>query len=318
MGAITSKEGLLEYLKQAINVESAMLSQKNLIQEYDENSEERKPQLKLLDMPEKPQVTREIEYPAKNDYIGYLVVGVVGSIVGVITLIAIISMLGEASEEAFLVFMVAFMAVLAGGGGIWGFWNASTMRKNVENNYDTAMNDYTTKANFVRERNGRCSSQYWVDMDVWEKSNKSAHDYFEKPLEETQAVLDKLYSVDVIYPKYRNLPALTCIYEYLVTGRCDELAGPHGAYNLYEDEVRQNMVISQLNAIMENLEQIKGNQYLLYEQLTKIRRESEEITHELRMIHGYAAALTEISLFNTYYAGISAANSAALAYYRTL
>ena len=315
MGAITSKEGLLEYLKQVIDVESAVLSQKNLIQEYDENSEERKPQLKLLDMPEKPQVTREIEYPAKNDYIGLLVAGVCFSIMGGGCILALFSV---ASEGAFIVFLMVFTAVLTGGGGIWALLNASTMRKNVENNYDTAMNDYTTKANFVRERNGRCSSQYWVDMDVWEKSNKSAHAYFEKPLEETQAVLDKLYSVDVIYPKYRNLPALTCIYEYLVTGRCDELAGPHGAYNLYEDEVRQNMVISQLNAIMENLEQIKGNQYLLYEQLTKIRRESEEITHELRMIHGYAAALTEISLFNTYYAGISAANSAALAYYQTL
>ncbi len=181
-----------------------------------------------------------------------------------------------------------------------------------------AADSYKAEVKKVEEKNQYISSQYNDDMDIWENSNESAHAYFEKPLKETQAVLDKLYSVNVIYPKYRNLPALTCIYEYLVTGRCDELAGPHGAYNLYEDEVRQNMVISQLNAIMENLEQIKGNQYLLYEQLTKIRRESEEITHELRMIHGYAAALTEISLFNTYYAGISAANSAALAYYQTL
>ena len=67
MGAITSKEGLLEYLKQAINVESAVLSQNSIIQEYDENSEERMPQLELLDMPEKPEFNK-IQCPEKESY----------------------------------------------------------------------------------------------------------------------------------------------------------------------------------------------------------------------------------------------------------
>ena len=315
MGAITSKEGLLEYLKQAINVESAVLSQKNLIQEYDENSEERKPQLKLLDAPEMPQVTCELEYSEKETYNNFLGIGIFLCIVGGIMFISALYGASIGSDSTLAFFGVT--AVIIGIAALL-LLIAYRMRKNVKDNYDYVMDRYYSKIDATKEKNERIKSKYSKDMDIWENSNESAHAYFEKPLKETQAVLDKLYSVNVIYPKYRNLPALTCIYEYLVTGRCDELAGPHGAYNLYEDEVRQNMVISQLNAIMENLEQIKGNQYLLYEQLTKIRRENEEITHELRMIHGYAAALTEISLFNTYYAGISAANSAALAYYRTL
>lgn len=310
MGAITSKEGLLEYLKQAINVESAVLSQKNLIQEYDENSEERMPQLELLDMPEKPEFNK-IQCPEKESYWLFvllailLVLGGGGSfLIGLFCLLV--------GERASTFFWIAAILI---GIAIFLFWKSYKLDKEIMNK---AVDSYKAEVKKVEEKNQYISSQYNEDMDIWENSNESAHAYFEKPLKETQAVLDKLYSVNVIYPKYRNLPALTCIYEYLVTGRCDELAGPHGAYNLYEDEVRQNMVISQLNAIMENLEQIKGNQYLLYEQLTKIRKESEEITHELRMIHGYAAALTEISLFNTYYAGISAANSTALAYYQTL
>lgn len=310
MGAITSKEGLLEYLKQAINVESAVLSQNSIIQEYDENSEERMPQLELLDMPEKPEFNK-IQCPEKESYWLFvllailLVLGGGGSfLIGLFCLLV-----GERASTFFWI-----TAILIGI-AIFLFWKSYKLDKEIMNK---AVDSYEAEVKKIEEKNQHISSQYNEDMDIWENSNESAHAYFEKPLKETQAVLDKLYSVNVIYPKYRNLPALTCIYEYLVTGRCDELAGPHGAYNLYEDEVRQNMVISQLNAIMENLEQIKGNQYLLYEQLTKIRRENEEITHELRMIHGYAAALTEISLFNTYYAGISAANSAALAYYRTL
>lgn len=315
MGAITSKEGLLEYLKQAINVESAVLSQKNLIQEYDENSEERKPQLKLLDAPEMPQVTCEMEYSEKETYNNFLAGGISCSVFGGIMFISALYGASIGSDNTLALFGVT--AVIIGITALL-LWIAYRMRKNVKDNYDYVMDRYYSKIDATKEKNERIKSKYSKDMDIWENSNESAHAYFEKPLKETQAVLDKLYSVNVIYPKYRNLPALTCIYEYLVTGRCDELAGPHGAYNLYEDEVRQNMVISQLNAIMENLEQIKGNQYLLYEQLTKIRRENEEITHELRMIHGYAAALTEISSFNAYYAAIAAGNSAALAYYQTL
>lgn len=40
----------------------------------------------------------------------------------------------------------------------------------------------------------------------------------------------------VIYPKYLTLPAVTTIYEYLESGRCDSLAGANGSYNLYESE----------------------------------------------------------------------------------
>ena len=103
MGAITSKEGLLEYLKQAINVESAVLSQKNLIQEYDENSEERKPQLKLLDAPEMPQVTCELEYSEKETYNNFLAGGIACSVFGGIMFICALhgASIGSDSTLAF-------------------------------------------------------------------------------------------------------------------------------------------------------------------------------------------------------------------------
>ena len=89
---------------------------------------------------------------------------------------------------------------------------------------------------------------------------------FDKHLKKSKALLSSFYNnKELIYPKYHNLPALTSIYEYLVTGRCDELTGPHGAYNLYEDEVRKDTVISQLNLVIDNLEKIKQNQYMLYQ-----------------------------------------------------
>ncbi|MBE5778815.1 MAG: hypothetical protein E7331_05725 [Clostridiales bacterium] len=124
-----------------------------------------------------------------------------------------------------------------------------------------------------------------------------------KPYQESQALLEKLYASDVIFPKYRNLPALTSISEYLITGRCDSLTGPHGAYNLYEEEIRQNTVIAQLNVVIRNLEQIKQNQYLLYEQVSQINRVAQGVYSELRQIKNYSASIAASSALTAYYAG---------------
>ena len=140
----------------------------------------------------------------------------------------------------------------------------------------------------------------------------------QRNLLETQTALKNLYNLDYIYPKYRNLTALTSIYEYFATGRCSELTGPHGAYNLYEDEVRKDMIIAQLNTVIENLEQIKQNQYKLYQQVQGILRNTQAVTAELYALTGYAAALTELTLVNTFYNGVSAVNSRSLLYCRSL
>lgn len=124
--------------------------------------------------------------------------------------------------------------------------------------------------------------------------------------------------IDAIYPKYQNLPALTSIYEYFITGRCDELTGPHGAYNMYEDEVRKDTVISQLNTVIENLEQIKQSQFMLYEQVKMIQKTASAINAELAQIKGYTIAMTQLTALNTYYTALNERNSRTTMYYHLL
>lgn len=76
--------------------------------------------------------------------------------------------------------------------------------------------------------------------------------------------LMRLYNLNVIFPKYRNFPAVSQMLEYISSGRCEELTGQAGAYNLYEMELRQNLIISRLEDISEQLDEIKENQYMLY------------------------------------------------------
>lgn len=87
----------------------------------------------------------------------------------------------------------------------------------------------------------------------------------------------KLLSANIIFPKYRNIVAYTTMYEYFVTGRCDSLEGPTGAYNLYESEVRANMIISQLSTVISSLEKIKDNQYMLYNELQNVNRQLDSL-----------------------------------------
>lgn len=71
--------------------------------------------------------------------------------------------------------------------------------------------------------------EYDHKIREWEKNNDAAHSILEEPLEKSRRLLKQFYNIGKIYPKYHNLPALTSIYEYFITGRCDELTGPHGA-----------------------------------------------------------------------------------------
>jgi len=137
-------------------------------------------------------------------------------------------------------------------------------------------------------------------------------------LEETQSILNKVYAKDIIFPKYRNMVAMCAIYEYFVSGRCTELGGPAGAYNLYETELRQNIVIDQLNNINNNLEQIKKNQYVLYQCLSETNQAIRDIGSDIRyMCH----ALDDIAVSSNiaaYCSSITASNTSAMTWMMAL
>lgn len=106
--------------------------------------------------------------------------------------------------------------------------------------------------------------------------------------DETQAQLVKAvgllkaaYSADVVFPKYRNLAAMTTMLEYLETGRCTSLQGPDGAYNLYESERRQDLIIDRLDTITDKLDQIQQNQYMLFTAIEESNRSLQSISNTL-------------------------------------
>lgn len=105
---------------------------------------------------------------------------------------------------------------------------------------------------------------------------KQEYEEVKKKDQKVQQILGMYYSKDIIYYKYRNnIIAVSSFYEYLCSGRCAQLEGANGAYNLYESEVRQDMIINKLDMIGENLERIKENQFVLYTVLSDSNKKIE-------------------------------------------
>ena len=93
--------------------------------------------------------------------------------------------------------------------------------------------------------------------------------------------------------------AVTTINEYLESGRCFELECPNGAYNLYETELRQNIIIGQLSTIISSLEQIRNNQFSLYQELVKANTTVNDILYEVQ-------GVKENTRLTAYFAGVTA------------
>lgn len=89
-------------------------------------------------------------------------------------------------------------------------------------------------------------------------------------LQKSYAARNELYAYNVIFGKYRNIVALSSIYEYLMSGRCASLEGADGAYNIFEGEIRADRIIAQLDAVNSSLDQIKQNQYMLYTEMSSV------------------------------------------------
>lgn len=154
--------------------------------------------------------------------------------------------------------------------------------------------------------------------EVLDKEIAEAEDLLKK----TFAARNELYAFDIIFGKYRNAVALSSFYEYLMSGRCTSLEGADGAYNIYESEIRANRVIAQLDTVISSLEDIKQNQYMMYEELCSINSSLDSLNYTmdaaLKSIRGIEANTNHMSEYMEHISknsDVVAHNTAVTAYY---
>ena len=162
--------------------------------------------------------------------------------------------------------------------------------------------DFIYKNNVISERKERYNNDYAhyisekkriekenerlkIEQAATLESLRIKHTDVELHIKETQSTLETLYALDVIFGKYRYFVAVASICEYFQSGRCDSLEGHEGAYNLYENELRQNIIIGQLSEVIRELQQIRNAQYLIYEAVNESNRILQNISSELNSIN---------------------------------
>lgn len=131
-------------------------------------------------------------------------------------------------------------------------------------NYNKALKEYekkgkkTEKENIERAVNNTREIQNSILQEV---------NILKSELGRTIKTLSELYNFGIIYEKYRDGVAVSTFYDYFMSGRCSTFEGPTGAYNLYEQETRANIVINRLDGVLNSLEKIQVGQYYLYKEL---------------------------------------------------
>lgn len=292
------KEKLLEYLKTAIAIETDITMQDQILKTCSEEIKQKTPKYTPLEEPERP---RFCEYPTKSLFFFYLFSSIFFLVIAIITIFF---------SEVFFLLILGSIGFLAAA---YTEYNHYLQKKE---SYQLQSANYNKKLQECREINQRRKQEQKERYNHWAQFQQEFRESIESVLHKTTTLRNEFYAQgNLIYSKYHNLPALTSIYEYFITGRCDDLTGPHGAYNMYEDEVRKDTVISQLNAVIENLDQIKQNQYMLYQQVKSIQQTTGAVLQELSQIKGYTIALTELNALNAYYTALNERNSRIMMYY---
>ncbi len=111
-----------------------------------------------------------------------------------------------------------------------------------------------------------------IEIDRKLKALNEEYSIAKKQLDKTKSILHAMYNKGIIFPKYRNFTAVSSFYEYIDSRRCTRLDGHEGAYNIFESEIRQNLIIQKLDEAVRMLKQIEKNQYMLYDAICETNR----------------------------------------------
>ena len=176
----------------------------------------------------------------------------------------------------------------------------------------TRLSDWSSARDSVY-RHEKVRSEF--EEGVWSESRRIGQDLqaeatiIDEKLITINLAKDSIYSLNLVFPKYHQLIAISSFIEYFESGRCEHLEGPYGAYNLFENEVRFGIIIGKLDDILKRLDTIIDNQFSLYSAIQQANQRLESLNRSLNDGFARQAQLTE------YHGRAIAAEQRALAFY---
>lgn len=276
---------LKEYTSRAKELETAIFTQKCLMHRYKEVLE--------AQFPIAPQM-RKVQKPIKPDPDHYRIfkqASLVWVSIAVMCMIGLygLCMVFAGSVGGIVGVLFGILAILVTRDEIRTSKDIAERNQELAEEYNQAEREYLRQIKEYNRQLELSKEDYEQALAVYKQKTAEYNEsynvilrYHNASLTVLENALQALYDENVIFPKYRNLVAITTINEYLLSGRCYCLEGPDGAYNLYEMELRKNIVIGQLSDIIDDPEKLRGNQYSLYEALRRSNAIIDSIVRELR------------------------------------
>lgn len=194
-------------------------------------------------------------------------------------------------------FFLFFLMIVLFGVGYWLVKLELGSRQEYKNNLE----QYHRQLENIDQNNQKLKEQYEKALREYnaEDNIRQSHiDEYNDMLALSCRIADTLekeYSKGIVFPKYHSIVAITMFYEYLVTGRCETLDGINGCYNLYESEVRQNLIISNLSALNGSIDDLRDRQYVLYSNLSSANLRIEALGKDILNKAAITAYYSEVS-----------------------
>ena len=166
---------------------------------------------------------------------------------------------------------------------------------------EIATKEFKEKERIISENNRKAMDLTDTSKKLTEINNSVSVDVseLENQLIKTTETLDKLYSLNIIYPKYRDFKMLMLLLEYLDSGRCYSLEGHEGAYNLLESELRWNELDVKLEEINSRLDIIIKNQNTLYAAIMDTNNSIKQMSRSINNIQQQMSRHNEIMEYNS-------------------
>lgn len=278
---------LLEYVKKVFEMESAIRIQEDVLQKVDDEREKlNHPYYKVTSELYKYDYHAEPQYEGycMDDYIGAFIVWIILSVI--ILFIGIFTWFLEYDVGVEGIFIIGALSFIIVGGYMFLRSLSAKASYNDEccktKEYNDLVKTLTDKDNEEIKRKNEEIIE-WNNKHCQEiEAKKAALDIYRAKLEdilkETKNTLEAYYRKDIIYPKYRSLIPISSFCDYLQSGVCETLEGHEGCYNKFDPEVRLDTIISRIDDVIDNLDQIKFNQHTLYEEVVKCNEKLDNLS----------------------------------------
>ena len=282
---VLSKEKTIEYLNCIKNLEISLRSQKLALNQMQTKANSYHQELnKYHGFKEKPLIEAKLEKYTNPGFIGNFI----ACCIFLIPISALVALFSPLTIKPCLLWGAGISCVLS------VYFSIQELVTHKDEKDTAKRNEETIKE--TEERNKKIKEENEKNLLTYENARSSVSNQLTlynseanrllSTIRETESLLKKYYAIGVIYPKYRSLVYICSIHEYLDSGRCDALEGPHGAYNLLEEDIKFARVLDKLDVIAQNLEEIKENQRELYYAICETNSNIEKLNGSLSIVSG--------------------------------